>query len=218
MDFVNYWQQSDLIIKALFFLLLLLSIICWVTGIMRVIQSRQLAKVVANDLRQQIAALRTELAQADRATRRLITEQALLKHIGRYRFSSERGLPILGTIAAIAPFIGLFGTVWGIFHALSSIGISGQAGLAQVAGPVGEALIMTGLGIAVAIPAVVFYNLAVRVNRRIMYYANDTAHDLLAASANQASNKSTLPTVEQATSPSSATGDASHYHKASAIE
>lgn len=111
MDFVNYWQQSDLIIKALFFLLLLLSIICWVTGIMRVIQSRQLAKVVANDLRQQIAALRTELAQADTATRRLITEQALLKHIGRYRFSSERGLPILGTIAAIAPFIGLFGTV-----------------------------------------------------------------------------------------------------------
>ena len=72
--------------------------------------------------------------------------------------------------------------MWGIFHALHNIGTSGQAGLGQVAGPVGEALIMTGLGIAVAVPAVVFYNLAVRINRRVMYQANDRAHDLLAQS------------------------------------
>ena len=182
MDFMNYWQISDLLTKSLFFLLLALSILSWVTGIIRIMQSRKLAAIVADDLTQQIQAKCPELVDADAATRRLVTEQALLKHIGRYRFTSERGLPILGTIAAISPFIGLFGTVWGIFHALHNIGSTGQAGLAQVAGPVGEALIMTGLGIAVAIPAVIFYNLTVRINRRVMYHANDKAHDLLAQS------------------------------------
>ncbi|MBO1529787.1 MotA/TolQ/ExbB proton channel family protein [Psychrobacter sp. F1192] len=182
MDLASYWQYSDMVTKSLFFLLLILSIISWVTGIIRIIQSRRLAGEVADDLSQKLQAKIFELQDSDAATRRLVVEQALLKHIGRYRFASERGLPILGTTAAIAPFIGLFGTVWGIFHALHSIGTSGQAGLEQVAGPVGEALIMTGLGIAVAIPAVVFYNLAVRINRQIMYHANDRAHDLLAQS------------------------------------
>ena len=203
MDFMNYWHISDIVTKSLFFLLLALSILSWVTGIVRVIQSRKLVITVADDLTQQIAAKRSELADADAATRRLVTEQALLKHIGRYRYISERGLPILGTTAAIAPFIGLFGTVWGIFHALHNIGTSGQAGLGQVAGPIGEALIMTGLGIAVAIPAVVFYNLAIRVNRRIMYYANDKAHDLLAESVTVNAVASTL--IEQASTESAHT-------------
>ena len=70
--------------------------------------------------------------------------------------------------------------MWGIFHALDSIAKSGQAGLGQVAGPVGEALIMTGLGLAVAIPAVIMYNVIVRINRKAMHQANDTAHTLLA--------------------------------------
>lgn len=182
MDFTTYWQYSDMVTRTLFFLLLALSIVSWVTGIVRVIQSRKLAANVADDLSEKIQLKQVELIDSDAATRRLVIEQTLLKHIGRYRFASERGLPILGTTAAIAPFIGLFGTVWGIFHALHNIGVSGQAGLGQVAGPVGEALIMTGLGIAVAIPAVVFYNLAVRINRRVMYHANDRAHDLLAQS------------------------------------
>lgn len=192
MDLASYWQYSDVVTKSLFFLLLILSIISWVTGIVRIIQSRKLAVIVGDDLSQQIQAKRTDLMGSDAATRRLVTEQALLKHIGRYRFASERGLPILGTTAAIAPFIGLFGTVWGIFHALHNIGASGQAGLEQVAGPVGEALIMTGLGIAVAIPAVVFYNLAVRINRRVMYHANDRAHDLLAQSAELSAKQSVI--------------------------
>lgn len=195
MDFMHYWQISDMVTKTLFFLLLILSIVSWVTGIVRVIQSRKLAATVADDLSQQITAKQPELAGCDAAQRRLVTEQTLLKHIGRYRFASERGLPILGTTAAIAPFIGLFGTVWGIFHALHNIGMTGQAGLGQVAGPVGEALIMTGLGIAVAIPAVVFYNLSVRINRRVMYHANDRAHDLLATSAKQVATNSRPSTV-----------------------
>lgn len=195
MDFMHYWQISDMVTKTLFFLLFILSIVSWVTGIVRVLQSRKLAATVADDLSQQITAKQPELAGCDAAQRRLVTEQTLLKHIGRYRFASERGLPILGTTAAIAPFIGLFGTVWGIFHALHNIGMTGQAGLGQVAGPVGEALIMTGLGIAVAIPAVVFYNLSVRINRRVMYHANDRAHDLLATSAKQVATNSRPSTV-----------------------
>ena len=186
MDFTSYWQYSDLVTKSLFFLLLVLSVLSWVTGIIRILQSRKLAACVADDLSQQVEMKRAAVINSNAAMRRLVIEQALLKHIGRYRFASERGLPILGTTAAIAPFIGLFGTVWGIFHALHNIGTSGQAGLGQVAGPVGEALIMTGLGIAVAIPAVVFYNLAVRINRRVMYHANDRAHDLLAQSVDLA--------------------------------
>ncbi|MDV2860095.1 MotA/TolQ/ExbB proton channel family protein [Psychrobacter sp. CAM01] len=195
MDFMHYWQISDMVTKTLFFLLFILSIVSWVTGVIRVLQSRKLAATVADDLSQQITAKQPELAGCDAAQRRLVTEQTLLKHIGRYRFASERGLPILGTTAAIAPFIGLFGTVWGIFHALHNIGMTGQAGLGQVAGPVGEALIMTGLGIAVAIPAVVFYNLSVRINRRVMYHANDRAHDLLATSAKQVATNSRPTTV-----------------------
>lgn len=200
MDFMQYWQYSDMVTKSLFFVLLVLSIVSWVTGIIRVLQSRKLATSVADDLSQQIQPTQANLADSDAATRRLVTEQTLLKHIGRYRFASERGLPILGTTAAIAPFIGLFGTVWGIFHALHNIGMSGQAGLGQVAAPVGEALIMTGLGIAVAIPAVVFYNLAVRINRRVMYHANDRAHDLLANSARMVDNAQTSITTKPAVS------------------
>ena len=219
MDFANYWQYSDLVTKSLFFILLGLSIISWVTGIVRVIQSRKLTGYVADDLSQQIKAKRSELANTDAASHRLITEQVLLKHIGHYRYASERGLPILGTTAAIAPFIGLFGTVWGIFHALNNIGMSGQAGLGQVAGPVGEALIMTGLGIAVAIPAVVFYNLSVRINRHVMYQANDRAHDLLAQSAELSSAQSLIDkpatiTATPATAVKSDTMDASdNKHK-----
>ena len=91
--------------------------------------------------------------------------------------------------------------------------MTGQAGLGQVAGPVGEALIMTGLGIAVAIPAVVFYNLSVRINRRVMYHANDRAHDLLATSAKQVATNSrpSIVTATQAAKDQQATQkDAQH--------
>ena len=77
-----------------------------------------------------------------------------------------------------APYIGLFGTVWGIYHALIQIGLSGQGTLDKVAGPVGEALIMTALGLAVAIPAVLAYNAFIRRNRIWMSKLDDFAHDL----------------------------------------
>lgn len=77
----------------------------------------------------------------------------------------EGGLTLLATVGATAPFVGLFGTVWGVYHALVAIGMSGAGTLDKVAGPVGEALVMTGIGLAVAIPAVVAYNAFTRSNR-----------------------------------------------------
>ena len=80
----------------------------------------------------------------------------------------QDGLAFLGTVGSTAPFVGLFGTVWGIYHALTAIGIAGQASIDKVAGPVGEALIMTAIGLAVAVPAVLGYNLLVRRNKAVM--------------------------------------------------
>lgn len=80
----------------------------------------------------------------------------------------QSGLAVLATVGSTAPFVGLFGTVWGIYHALTAIGISGQASIDKVAGPVGEALIMTALGLAVAVPAVWAYNWLVRRNKMAM--------------------------------------------------
>lgn len=180
MDFANYWQYTDVVTKTLFFVLIALSMLSWITGILRILNSQKIAKTVSQDLTQKIHQQQSQLTTLSLDNQKLVTEQQLLQQLNRYRFASEQGLNILGTTAAIAPFIGLFGTVWGIFHALDSIAKSGQAGLGQVAGPVGEALIMTGLGLAVAIPAVIMYNVVVRINRKAMHQANDTAHTLLA--------------------------------------
>ncbi|MBI3480210.1 MAG: MotA/TolQ/ExbB proton channel family protein [Nitrosomonadales bacterium] len=92
----------------------------------------------------------------------------------------EHGLTVLASAGSAAPFVGLFGTVWGIYHALVQIGISGQGTLDKVAGPVGEALIMTGLGLAVAIPAVLAYNAFTRRNRLWLAQLDNFAHDLYA--------------------------------------
>jgi biopolymer transport protein ExbB len=90
----------------------------------------------------------------------------------------ENGLTVLATVGATAPFVGLFGTVWGVYHALVAIGMSGAGTLDKVAGPVGEALIMTGLGLAVAIPAVVGYNWLTRANRVMVSRLDAFAYEL----------------------------------------
>ena len=88
------------------------------------------------------------------------------------------GLAFLATVGSTAPFIGLFGTVWGIYHALTAIGIAGQASIDKVAGPVGESLIMTALGLAVAVPAVLSYNWLVRRNKAAMAKVHSFSADL----------------------------------------
>src|SRR5690606_32548923 len=91
----------------------------------------------------------------------------------------ENGLTTLATIGATAPFVGLFGTVWGVYHALVAIGMSGAGTLDKVAGPVGEALIMTAIGLAVAVPAVVAYNAISRSNRVLNGKLDAFAFELL---------------------------------------
>ncbi len=93
--------------------------------------------------------------------------------------SLENGLTMLATIGATAPFVGLFGTVWGVYHALIAIGMTGSGMLDKVAGPVGEALIMTGIGLAVALPAVMGYNWLTRSNRVLTAKLDAFAFELL---------------------------------------
>ena len=106
--------------------------------------------------------------------------RALRQAISRERLRLEAGLTFLASVGSAAPFVGLFGTVWGIYHALLAIGAAGQSSLDKVAGPVGEALIMTGFGLAVALPAVLIYNLFVRLNRLKLASLDGFAHDLFA--------------------------------------
>ena len=107
------------------------------------------------------------------------------------------GMSVLASVGSTAPFVGLFGTVWGIYHALTAIGISGQASIDKVAGPVGEALIMTALGLAVAVPAVLGFNWLMRRNKFIIERVNYFAHDLHQAllSGARVAMSSTKPAV-----------------------
>ena len=106
--------------------------------------------------------------------------RALRRAINQDTARLEYGHTMLASIASSAPFVGLFGTVWGIYHALVNIGMSGSGSLDQVAGPVGEALIMTALGLAVAIPAVLAYNFFNRTKRTMLSELDGFAHDLFA--------------------------------------
>ena len=98
--------------------------------------------------------------------------------IDEFTARAQSGLAVLASVGSTAPFIGLFGTVWGIYHALVAIGLSGQSSIDKVAGPIGEALIMTALGLAVAIPAVLGYNALVRGNKGVLHKLRRFGHDL----------------------------------------
>ena len=114
----------------------------------------------------------------------------------------EKGLPMLASIGSVSPYIGLFGTVWGIYHALLAIGAAGQSSLDKVAGPVGEALIMTGFGLAVALPAVLIYNFFVRRNRLRLAALEEFGHDLftlLVTGFEQVATNNVTPLVERET-------------------
>jgi biopolymer transport protein ExbB len=108
-----------------------------------------------------------------------LVTRALRQALNRATADLERGQVFLASIGSVAPFVGLFGTVWGIYHALAVIGATGQSTLDKVAGPVGEALIMTAVGLFVAIPAVLAYNAFNRVQRLIIADLDGFAHDLL---------------------------------------
>jgi len=103
---------------------------------------------------------------------------SIQRAIDNVQSRTQDGLAFLATVGSTAPFVGLFGTVWGIYHALTAIGIAGQASIDKVAGPVGEALIMTAIGLAVAVPAVLGYNWLVRRNKAAMDLVRGFGADL----------------------------------------
>lgn len=107
----------------------------------------------------------------------LIT-RTLRQEINQAAARLESGQTLLASVGSTAPFIGLFGTVWGIYHALMKIGASGETSIDKIAGPVGEALVMTALGLAVAIPAVLAYNALIRAHKAQLAKLNHFAHDL----------------------------------------
>ena len=115
---------------------------------------------------------------AESLSRSEFVDRALRQAVTRESAGLEDGLTVLATVGATAPFGGLLGTVWGIYNALIRIGATGQADIGAVAGPVGEALIMTAIGLAVAIPAVLGYNFFVRLNRGVNAKLDTFAHDL----------------------------------------
>ena len=104
--------------------------------------------------------------------------QDIVRSVGNLAVRMQAGMSVLATVGSTAPFVGLFGTVWGLYNALIGIGLTGQASIDKVAGPVGEALIMTALGLAVAVPAVLGYNWLVRRNRVAMHTVKSFGSDL----------------------------------------
>ncbi len=189
----SLWAQSDAVAKLTLLILLLMSLASWYVILLKLQQQRRLTAQLrqAQDRFWQSATVREglQLLDAD-SPLRYIAQRGLdsaAQHqgmVGRIEFHEwlamnlqraisqaqgqlQGGLALLATVGSTAPFVGLFGTVWGIYHALVQIGLGGQASIDKVAGPVGEALIMTAIGLAVAVPAVLGYNGLVRRNKSL---------------------------------------------------
>ena len=207
------WSQGDVVAKGTLSILVLMSIFSWYLIVAKLLQQRRLLA----QQRDAMQRLGTEpnLGQTVQALQndspfRFVAQEALnsaTKHkdmLGAIDFndwlmlslqrattsvqqSMQTGLSFLATVGSTAPFVGLFGTVWGIYNALVSIGLSGQASIDKVAGPVGESLIMTAIGLAVAVPAVLGYNVRIRRNKLILQgvqkFSGNVHANLLVAAA-----------------------------------
>ena len=178
MNFSVYWQHADAVSKTLYFILLAMSIATWTIFILRLLGTRQLKQQAYAQLAQALATLKSKLQPLTFEQRKAVAEQALLRQISAEKSQAEKGVSVLGTIASLAPFVGLFGTVWGIYHALINISETGQMSIAAVSGPIGEALVATAAGLFVAIPAVLAYNALVRKNKVVAQDLDHFAHDL----------------------------------------
>jgi biopolymer transport protein ExbB len=188
------WAQSDLVAKAVLFILAVMSMGSWyviVTKLLEQMRMGRQAKEVDNEFWNEGTVQAGTARLAEGSPFRFIADagvHATRKHDGlrgkvdfadfvdlcihrateRVQRRLSNGMSLLATVGSTAPFVGLFGTVWGIYHALTAIGIAGQASIDKVAGPVGESLIMTAIGLAVAVPAVLGYNWLLRRNITVM--------------------------------------------------
>jgi biopolymer transport protein ExbB len=210
------WGQGDSVAKATLAILILMSMGSWYVIFTKFFEQSKIAKAAkhaqdnfwsAGTVRQGADSLKAD------SPFRFIAEKGLegaSKHdgiLGSVDFNTwvtmsiqraisnvqsrmQDGLAVLATVGSTSPFVGLFGTVWGIYHALVKIGMSGQASIDKVAGPVGEALIMTAIGLAVAVPAVLGYNWLVRRNKAVIESVNAFGADLHAVLLASAPKKS----------------------------
>jgi biopolymer transport protein ExbB len=189
------WEQGDFVARGTLIILVLMSMGSWYILVTKLYESLKLSSEAksaqgsffrSKSLQEGAQALKTGSAfrfiadsgiEASEHHEGALTEN--IDHNSWVSMSVQRslddiqsrlqdGLAFLATVGSTAPFVGLFGTVWGIYHALTAIGIAGQASIDKVAGPVGEALIMTAMGLAVAVPAVLGYNWLVRRNKVTM--------------------------------------------------
>jgi len=202
---VALWQQGDFVARGTLIILVLMSLYSWFIIFTKLWEQARLlrqAKQASRDFwtGQTLQEGVQKLTGKDNVFRAMaesgikasdhhegkLTKQVpltewisakLQQNVDRVNNDLQRGLSFLASVGSTAPFVGLFGTVWGIYHALIAIGVAGQASIDRVAGPVGEALIMTAIGLAVAVPAVLGYNWLLRRNKAIMdqfrYFTND---------------------------------------------
>jgi biopolymer transport protein ExbB len=211
----SIWQQGDAIVNSVFLLLIIMSILSWYVIFYKALKlkkvygfyknfcreilnqkewflnidniaSNQQSKGSTTLILKRVSALKSTLEnyKSHEAKKEILTMH-LTQTLDEIRFWLDRGLTILASIGSIAPFVGLFGTVWGIYHALSKISAQGSVGLNVVAGPIAEALIATAIGLATAIPAVLAYNSFVRLNRLLIQNLRHLAEQITVYLSNQ---------------------------------
>ncbi len=206
------WSQGDFVARGTLIIMIIMSMGSWYVIFTKLFEQRKLLKSAekvtdafwkAGSMKQAVGMLDESSAfryiaesgvKADEHHEGTLVEQidrhtwitmSVDRAIGNVQSRTQDGLAVLATVGSTAPFVGLFGTVWGIYHALTAIGIAGQASIDKVAGPVGESLIMTAFGLAVAVPAVMGYNWLIRRNKTVMEkvraFSGDVHNVLLSA-------------------------------------
>ena len=195
----HFWQQGDAFAHFVAIVLLVMSILSWGVIALRtlmIMRMRKLSHAIEafwNNIRAEsgtrLAAVKqldhenlvTPLAQAmDSANSRSALERKLSAAVRQSEHTLDQGLTLLATVASSAPFVGLLGTVWGIYRTLTTVAADGQMDINAIVGPVGEALIMTAFGLAVALPALFAYNFFSRKNQVQSAEIDAFAHDLVA--------------------------------------
>ena len=199
------WSQGDFVARGTLIIMIIMSMGSWYIIFTKLFEQRKLMKAAdaAAETFWQAGSIKKGAETLEEGSAfRYIAEQGLKasehhegtlvenidlntwigmgvdRSVGNINSRMQDGLAFLATVGSTAPFVGLFGTVWGIYHALTAIGLSGNASIEKVAGPVGEALIMTAFGLAVAVPAVMGYNWLIRRNKSVMEKVRAFSGDL----------------------------------------
>ncbi len=199
------WSQGDFVAKGTLIIMVIMSMGSWYVIFTKLFEQRQMMKSArtgaetfwkASSVKAGVGALEEgsafryiaeqgikasdhhEGTMVESIDKHTWVSMSVERAVGSVQSRLQDGLAVLATVGSTAPFVGLFGTVWGIYNALVKIGISGQASIDKVAGPVGEALIMTAIGLAVAVPAVMGYNWLIRRNKAVMDQTRAFAGDL----------------------------------------